>query len=243
MRSATRSTRSTPALQHEPLDNYRALSDEQLLARHQQYSGEVAQDQRQVQALMANKDSRQNLDQGWPKVLAEHRQARRVEDGLNELWRDSGHLGAVRAAMHERGLKEPVVQATRDPQAAPAEPTPEQAQLRQQASDQLGPGLRRLGMVEDQIDRVAAAAVSHAQTHAHGDAVQGFRLSKDGQRVALVQDGAPLREFGVREALAPPVERHPTLAQEAAPGQARAPDQALGEEARNLEVQTPAIAR
>jgi hypothetical protein len=231
------------ALQHEPLENYRALSDQQLLARHQQYSVEVAQDQRQVQALMANKDSRQNLDQGWPKVQAEHRQAARVEDGLNELWRDSGHLGAVRAAMHERGLKEPLVQTPRESNNPPVELTPEQAQLRQQARDQLGPGLRRLGMGEEQIDRITAAAVSHAQTHAQGDTVQGFRLSKDGERVALVQEGAPLSEFGVRSALTQTAEQHLTQAQETTQGQAKAPDHAQGNEARAQEAQTPAIAR
>jgi hypothetical protein len=134
------------ALPHEPLENYRALSNAQLAEKHRQYVGEVAQGRRDVMALAANTDSHNNIDQGWPRSLAQQRQAGRVQDGLNELWRDTGHLGAIREAYRERGLQPPELPAElkpRDPQAAPTRSgqtslTPEQhlAQTHQRAHPQ-----------------------------------------------------------------------------------------------------------
>jgi hypothetical protein len=204
------------ALPHQPVDNYRALSHAQLADKHRQYVGEVGQGRQDVMALAANKDSHNNLDHGWPKALAEQRQAGRVQDGLNELWRDTGHLGAIREAYKERGMKPPELPAElrpKDPQAAPTRSgqvslTPEQERHRQLAQDQIGPGLRAMGHGDGPIDRVSAAAVSHAQTHAHRGAVRSFHLSKDNERVAMVQEGAPISEFSVREAQSRPSEQH-----------------------------------
>jgi hypothetical protein len=127
------------ALPHEPVENYRALSNAQLAEKHRQYVGEVAQGRREVMALAANKDSHNNIDQGWPKVLVQQRQAGRVQEGMNELWRDTGHLGAIRKAYKERGLQPPELPAElrpKDHQAAPTRSgqtslTPEQLRLAQ----------------------------------------------------------------------------------------------------------------
>ena len=222
------------ALPHQPLENYRALSSEQLADKHRQYVGEVGQGRKDVMALAANRDSHNNLDQGWPRSLAQQRQADRVQDGLNELWRDAGHLGAIREAYKERGLTPPELPAelrsdarSRDPQAAaPMRSgqlplTPGQERHRQLAMYQLGPGLRERGMDADGIERVSAAAVSHAQAHAHRGEVRAFHLSKDGERVAVVQEQAPISEFGVRQAQAQPAEQHLAHAQQAAHAQAQ----------------------
>lgn len=212
------------ALPHEPLENYRALSPQQLAQKHQQFAGEVAQGRRTLEALESNKDSHNNVDQGWPKALAQQRQAGRVQEGANELWRDIGHLGAIRGAYKERGLPPPELPAElkpRDPQAAPTRPgqtslTPEQQHHHALAREQLAPGLRARGLDDERIDRVSAAAVSHAQAHANRGEVRAFHLSKDGERIAMVQAGAPVSEFSVREAQAQPAEQHLAQAQDTA---------------------------
>lgn len=220
------------ALPYEPVENYRALSHEQLADKHRQYVGEVRQGRKDVMALAANQDSHNNIDQGWPMALAQQRQAGRVQDGLNELWRDTGHLGAIREVYRERGLPPPELPADlrpdmrhRDPQAATRSGqrplTPEQERHRQRAMDQLGPGLRARGMDADGIERVSAAAVSHAQAHAHRGEVRSFHLSKDGERVAVVQEHAPVSEFSVQSALAQPAEQHLAYAHQAAHAQAQ----------------------
>lgn len=183
-------------LDHEPLENYRALSNTQLTDRYRQYQGEVAQDERTVQALRANTPSYNDLDQGWPKALAERRQAERLETALNEQWRDRGHLKAIGEAMRERGMSPPVTLS------------PAQQRYHQQAQEQIEPGLRRMGVGDEQIDRVTAAAVSHAQSRAQGAPVQAFHLSKDGQRVAMIGPAGLLSEFRVSEAMSQPADQH-----------------------------------
>ena len=215
------------ALPHDPLENYRALSDEQLAQRHRQFVGEVARGRQDVMALAANKDSHNNVDQGWPKALAQQRQAGRVQDGLNGLWRDAGHLGAIREAYKASGLPPPDLPAElkpRDPQAAPMRSgqnmlTPEQQRHHALARDQLASGLRAQGLDDERIDRVSAAAVSHAQAHANRGEVRAFRLSKDGERIAMVQEGAPLSEFSVREAQVRSSEQHLAQAHQTAHAQ------------------------
>jgi hypothetical protein len=216
------------ALPHEPLENYRALSNEQLAQKHRQFTGEVVQGRRDLMALQSNRDSHNNIDQGWPKALAQQRQAGRVQQGANELWRDIGHLGAIREAYKERGLPLPELPAElkpRDPQAAPVRPgqnsslTPEQQRHHALAREQLAPGLRARGLDDERIDRVSAAAVSHAQAHAHRGEVRAFHLSKDGERIAMVQASAPVSEFGVREAQTKPAEQHLAQAQQTAQAQ------------------------
>lgn len=212
------------ALPHEPLENYRALSNAQLAEKHRQYVGEVAQGRRTLEALQANRDSHNNIDRGWPKALAQQRQAGRVQEGANELWRDIGHLGAIREVYKERGLQAPELPAElrpKDPQAAPtrsgqASLTPEQQRQHALAREQLAPGLRALGLDDERIDRVSAAAVSHAQAHAHRGGVRAFHLSKDGERIAVVQESGPPGEFSVREAQARSSEQHLAQAQQTA---------------------------
>lgn len=215
------------ALPHEPVENYRALSNAQLAEKHRQYVGGVAQGRREVMALAANKDSHNNIDQGWPKVLVQQRQAGRVQEGMNELWRDTGHLGAIREAYKERGLQPPELPAELRPKAPQATPTrsgqtsltPEQQRHHALAAEQLAPGLRARGLDDERIDRVSAAAVSHAQAHANRGEVRAFHLSKDGERIAMVQDGAPVSEFSVREAEARSSEQHLAQAHQTAHGQ------------------------
>ncbi|MDI3510776.1 MAG: hypothetical protein PWQ61_1541 [Betaproteobacteria bacterium] len=183
-------------LDHEPLENYRALSNTQLTDRYRQYQGEVVQDERTVQALRAHTQSHNDLDQGWPKALAERRQSERLESALNEQWRDRGHLKAIGEAMRERGMSPPVTLS------------PAQQRYHQQAQEQIGPGLRRMGVNDEQIDRVTAAAVSHAQSRAQGAPVQAFHLSKDGERVAMIGPAGSLSEFRVSEALSQAADQH-----------------------------------
>jgi hypothetical protein len=106
------------ALPHQPVENYRAMSTEQLAEKHRQYAGEVVQGRAGVVALAANKDSHNNIDQGWPKALAQERQAGRVQSGLDELWRDTGHLGAIREAYQARGMQPPELPPELRPAAA-----------------------------------------------------------------------------------------------------------------------------
>lgn len=221
------------ALPHQPLENYRAMDNRQLSEQHRRFAGEVAQDRQSVQALAANKDSQNNLDQGWPRSLAQQRQAGRVQEGLNELWRDTGHLGAVRDAMQERGMQPPelpVELRPRDPQAAPTRSgqvslTPEQQRHHALAQEQLSPALSARGHDAETVDRVNAAAVSHAQAHTRRGEVRAFHLSKDGERVAMVQEGAPVSEFSVRQAQSQTSEQHLAQAHQTAHTRSQAPQE------------------
>lgn len=150
-----------------------------------------------MEALVANKDSHNNVDQGWPKALAQQRQAGRVQEGMNELWRDAGHLGAIREAYKARGLQPPELPAELRPKASQAAPTrygqnslpPEQQQHHALATEQLAPGLR------------------------------AFHLNRDGERIAMVQAGAPLSGFSAREAQSRSSEQHLAQAHQAAHAQ------------------------
>jgi hypothetical protein len=200
------------ALPHQPAVNYRAMSNQQLTATHGQYVGEVVQGRKDVMALAANKDSHNNVDQGWPRGQAQQRQAGRVQDGLNELWRDTGHLGAVRESMHERGMKLPELPVELRPKDASTSPraalSPQQERHHRLAQAQLGPALSARGHSAEQVERVSAAAVGHAQQHAHRGDVRAFHLSKDGERVAVVQENAPISEFSVKAAQGQTADQH-----------------------------------
>lgn len=236
------------AMPHHPVENYRALSAEQLTEKHRQYVGEVSQGRTNVLALAANKDSHNNLDQGWPKVLAEQRQAVRVQDGLNQFWKDTGHLGAIREVYKERGMSPPELPAELRTQGAaqrnPAPGTaatsavsardafrqpekldrsregaalsPEQQRHLQLARDQLGPALSARGHSPEQIERVCAAATCHAQQHAERGPVKAFHLGKDGERVAVVQERAPMSEMSASAAQQHSSEQHLAQAQSVA---------------------------
>lgn len=97
--------------------------------------------------------------------------------------------------------------------------TPEQQRHHALARKQLAPGLRARGLDDERIDRVSAAAVSHAQAHAHRGEVRAFHLSKDGERIAMVQASAPLSEFSVRDAEARSSEQHLAQAHQTAHAQ------------------------
>lgn len=215
------------ALPYQPEENYRALSSAQLLEMHRQYAGRTVDDKRAVTELAANRDSHNNVDRGWPPAYARQRQAQRVEEGLNRFWKDAGHLGAIRNALKERGLAAPELpqelqrsQPDNDkhPSTSPTNPSsradghaalsPEQERLLQHAYAQLAPGLAARGHTTEQIQRISAAAVGHAQQHAVGETVPSFHLSKDGSRVAMVRSGTPITEFGVQEAQSQTAEQH-----------------------------------
>ena len=148
-------------LRHEPLEDYRKLSPTQLAEKHQQYAGEVVQSRHTARALMANKDSHNNVDQGWPRAAAQERQAARVEKGLNELWRDTGHLEAIRNAYKERGLQPPELPAELRPESRAKTPQSAQGVQSAQGMQAHGPSAQpstahqtppaRLGPVSQQL--------------------------------------------------------------------------------------------
>jgi hypothetical protein len=80
--------------------------------------------------------------------------------------------------------------------------TPQQRETAQRFREQLGDRLGQLGMSDDQVSALAAAAAK-AQTRFAGQGdVQSFLLSKDGSTVAMCQSFPPLREFDIGSALA-----------------------------------------
>ena len=168
------------ALPHVPQEDYRTLSTAQLGEKYRQYAGEVVQDRRALLALEANKDSHNNVDQGWPKALAQQRQAERVEQGRTELWRDRGHLDAIRNAYEERGQQPPQLpteltapsntepSAQRSGQGKPAPSIPAAASTRAEApaaatsaatEPRLGPVSQQL--LKDSEREVAKVAQRH----------------------------------------------------------------------------------
>lgn len=232
---------------YEPLENYRALSAEQLAAKHQHYVREIQQDSQDMKALLAIKDSRDNYDQGYAKSMAETRHESRKRDKLDEVWQDWGHLGTIRGVYKERGQQAPELPPDLRPKDQPThlkpvqEPqnkatphsitppvnkgldrltlSPDQERHLQLAQAQLGPGLRAHGYGDQDIERVSAAAVSHAQQHAHAGPAQSFHLRKDGERVAMVQEGTPVSEFSVRDAQSRSADQHLAQAHQTAHAQ------------------------
>ena len=79
--------------------------------------------------------------------------------------------------------------------------SPAQRETALQLKDQLGERLGKLGMSEQQVDTLAAAAAKEHTRHAGQGDVQSFYLSKDGGTIAMRQEYAPLREFEVGKAL------------------------------------------
>lgn len=78
----------------------------------------------------------------------------------------------------------------------------------QLAQEQLGAPLREHGFSTEQIERVCAAAVGHAHQHAHRGPAHTFLLSRDGTRVAVLQETAPIGEFNVQAALRQSPQQH-----------------------------------
>jgi len=116
------------ALPHQPAENYRAMGNDQLLERHSTHTEKLVEHRQQAHTHLANTDSHNNLDQGWPRLLAEQRQAGRVESSLNAVWKDTGHVSAIREAMQARGMKPPELPAElqrqrgQNTQPSPAQP-------------------------------------------------------------------------------------------------------------------------
>ncbi|MEZ5662647.1 MAG: hypothetical protein R3E94_03855 [Burkholderiaceae bacterium] len=80
--------------------------------------------------------------------------------------------------------------------------TPRQRETAQRFRDQLGDRLVQLGLSDDQVNTLAAAAAKEQTRFAGQGDVQAFLLSRDGRMVAMRQVYPPLREFDVGPALA-----------------------------------------
>lgn len=74
--------------------------------------------------------------------------------------------------------------------------------------DQLGPRLTQLGMSEQQIDTLAAAAAKEATRHAGQGEVSEFLLKSDASAIALRQERAPVQDFSVSDALGQSAQAH-----------------------------------
>ncbi|MEZ5702471.1 MAG: hypothetical protein R3E42_11780, partial [Burkholderiaceae bacterium] len=222
--------------------------------QHRQHAQQLVQARHDVMALGANTDSRNNLDQGWPKELAQQRQGARIENGLNTVWKEAGHVSAIRHTMQERGIQLPELptelrkrsaeaasapteatkhqdprdafraQENRDRSGSPPTASPISAAHQRQFNmvrDALAPGLSARGHSPEDIDRISAAAVGHAQQHAHRGDIQAVHLSKDGQRVAVLQERPPVGEYNTNHGLSQSKDQHLEQAHAAAVTQTR----------------------
>ncbi len=80
--------------------------------------------------------------------------------------------------------------------------TPQQRETAQRFREQLGDRLGQLGMSDEQVNTLAAAAAKEQTRFAGQGDVQSFFLSKDGSTVAMRQSYPPLREMDIGTALA-----------------------------------------
>ncbi len=80
--------------------------------------------------------------------------------------------------------------------------TPQQRETAQRFREQLGDRLGQLGMSDQQVSALAAAAAKEQTRFAGQGDVQSFLLSKDCSKVAMCQSFPPLREIEVGSALA-----------------------------------------
>lgn len=78
----------------------------------------------------------------------------------------------------------------------------------QRLKDQLGPRLSQLGMSEQQMDALAAAAAKEQTRFAGQGEARDFLLSKDGSSIAMRQTLPPLRELSVEQALGQSSQAH-----------------------------------
>ena len=168
---------------HQPQEDYRALSNEQLLEQHGHFTAKLVEDRRETLTQAGNQDSHNNADQGWPKALAQHRQTARVEASLNEVWKGAGHVSAIRGAMQERGMKPPELPAALrertasgleqapDPgkSAAPAPPNARDAFRAHENQD------RRSEAVPGDFSRAVAATHQHHFKAAEAALTPGLR--------------------------------------------------------------------
>lgn len=80
--------------------------------------------------------------------------------------------------------------------------TPQQRETAQRFKEQLGDRLVQLGMSDEQVNTLAAAAAKEQTRFAGQGEVQTFLLSKDGGNIAMRQTYPPLREIDIGSALA-----------------------------------------
>ena len=80
--------------------------------------------------------------------------------------------------------------------------TPQQRETAQRFKEQLGDRLVQLGMSDEQVNTLAAAAAKEQTRFAGQGEVQSFLLSKDGGNIAMRQTYPPLREIDIGSALA-----------------------------------------
>ncbi|MEZ5706600.1 MAG: peptidoglycan-binding protein [Burkholderiaceae bacterium] len=106
--------------------------------------------------------------------------------------------------------------ALQDRPSGPISLTPDQQRHLQLAHDQLAPALSARGQSPEQIERICAAAVGHAQQYAYRGPVSNFLLSKDGERVAVIQQTPPMSEMNVAAAGQRNSEQHLADAQQLA---------------------------
>lgn len=87
-------------------------------------------------------------------------------------------------------------------------PSAQQLAHAERFNDQLGSRLTQLGMNEQQIETLSAAAAKEQTRYAAQGEVSQFLLSKDASSVAMRQEIPPLREFAVADALAQSPQEH-----------------------------------
>lgn len=246
--------RMAPAVQ-----NHRALNNHQLQQCHQKEAEQMSQSMHSVYALATGEAARSGIKTDTHQAQADPQQREQaIEAGMGRFRRATAELLSAREVMRERGLALPEVNDVPDlsrhrshKQAqTPEQQTPELTALQQRhhqmAQNQLGPLLREHGLSEEQIERVSAAAVSHAQQFAHRGQVHTFLLSRDGASVAVLQESAPMSEFSVQEAQRQHPQQHLERAHALAheQGREREREQAIPAQAHTSpEVNSPAMTR
>ena len=217
---AAAQARMAPAVQ-----NHRALNNEQLQQCHRYEAEQMVQSMHGVYALATGQASRPDSHASIDQAHVDPQQRdQAIEAGMGTFRRATAELLSAREVMRERGMVLPEVTDVPDfsrhrTQASAQMPNPqtqtqipeltEQQQRHQQmAQHQLGPLLREHGHSDEQIERVSAAAVSHAQQFAHRGPVHRLLLSRDRSSVAVLQESAPMSEFSVQEAQRQSPEQH-----------------------------------
>ncbi|MDO8904344.1 hypothetical protein [Hydrogenophaga sp.] len=244
--------RMAPAVQ-----NHRALNNHQLQQCHRQEAEQLAQSMHSVYALATGQavSSGSKTDTHESQVDPQQRE-QAIEAGMGRFRRATAELLSSREVMRERGMELPEVTDVPDlsrhriqtQEQTSITQAPELTALQQRhhqmAQNQLGPLLRDHGHSAEQIERVNAAAVSHAQQFAHRGQVQTFLLSRDGASVAVLQESAPMSEFSVQEAQREKPQQHLERAHALAHEQGREREQAIPAQAHaSPEVNSPAMAR
>jgi hypothetical protein len=201
----------------------------------------MVQSMHSVYALATGHASRPGNHANSEEAHADPRQRdQAIEAGMGTFRRATAELLSAGEVMRERGMELPEVtdvpdlsrhraQATAQmPNPQPQLPTLTEQQQRhhQMAQNQLGPLLREHGHSDEQIQRVSAAAMSHAQQFAHRGPVHSFLLSRDGSSVAVLQESAPMSEFSVQAAQRRSPEQHLERAHALAHEHGRERDQA-----------------